>query len=242
MSNLDNLWELQEIRKKYLALKRKEQAVLNSQEVKSLEAMLSASKGKQDLINSKIGGMEKDIKKKEIDCQALQDRKAALHEELYSGKSNAKELSGIQKRLEKTEADLSAAEDDIIRLSQEAELMKESIGSIHQEVSELDNRLGILKANLEVELQGIRHEMAEVKEAHGTVLKSIDKRILRLYDKKFKQFSVTAVAKVSGGLCTGCNVHLSRYIIAEVKKGEGLVGCENCGRILYYAGQPELSK
>lgn len=239
MSSLDNLWELQEVRKRYLLLKRKEQAVMKSPEALALEGQLNNSNEKHQLIDAKIKGLEKELNKREMDFQHLEGKKGTLQEELYSGKTNAKELSNLQQLLGKTELDLSKAEEDVLVISEELEMLQQSVGDIHREVTSLDLQLSVLRANLEVELQGIRKEMAEVKGVHGEMLKNIDKQTLDIYNRKFKQHSVTTVAKVLGGLCTGCNVHLPRYLIADVKKGDGLVGCENCGRILYYSVRSE---
>lgn len=240
MSNLDYLWQLQEIRKKYLALKRQEQAAIGCAEAKTMEGQLKALQEKSKAITQQIKCLEKDLKNKELDCKELEQRKNNLQQELYGGKGNPKELSNLQNRLEKTEHELSSAEEDVVKLSEQIAALQMEMEEQNGLMFQLDDRLAVLKANLEVELQDVRHEMAEVKSAHGSVLKNIDKKTLDFYDKKFKRYSVTAMAKVSGGLCTGCKVHLPRYLIAEVKKREDLVGCENCGRILYYPPESEL--
>lgn len=234
MSNLDSLWELQEIRKKYLGLKRQEQGAVGCKELKTLEGQLCEAQKNNETITQKLKDLEKELKKRELDCQELEQKKSSLQQELYGGKANPKELANLQQVLENTEAEISASEDQVIRLSEELEAIEEKVGGLQKEISQLNDSLSVLRANIEVELQGVRHEMAEVKKAHVAAVKNIDKKTLGFYDRKFKQFSVTAVAKISGGLCTGCKVHLPRYLVAEVKKGEGLVGCENCGRILYY--------
>lgn len=241
MSSLDNLWQLQEIRKKYLALKRQEQAAIGNTEARAMEGQLKALKEKSQVITQQIKDLEKDLKNRELDCKELEQKKQNLQQELYGGKGNAKELSNLQNRLQKTEQELSSAEEDVVKLSEQIAALQKEIEEQNAQTSQLDDRLAVLKANLEVELQDVRHEMAEVKGAHKAILQNIDKKTLDFYDKKFKQYSVTAMAKVSGGLCTGCNVHLPRYLIAEVKKREDLVGCENCGRILYYPPASELS-
>lgn len=239
MNSLDNLWELQEIRKQYLTLKRREHKVLGNQEVKALEEKLEALQEKNQLVNLKIMGFEKDLKKKNMDLQDLESKKVSLQKELYDGKANPKELTNLQIRLEKTEAEIGAAEEEVLRLSEKLEKLRESMETNLQEIQEVETHLGVLKANLEVELQEIRAEMQEVKNVHAEMLKNIDQQSLNLYNRKFKQHSVTTLAKVSGGICRGCNVHLPRYIIADVKKRDTLVGCENCGRLLYYAVRAE---
>lgn len=239
MSSLDNLWRLQEIRKTFFELKKREQAILNSGEVKTIKEKLSDVQKKYDLLNLKIQGIERDIKKREMDCRALEEKKRKLQQEQYSGNANAKELAAIQQCLEQTENEYLAAEEDMLGLSEELEVLNKDAAFLHREISELEGQLGVLQANLEVELQELRYQITEAKKAHKAVLKNIDTKTLNVYNKKFNRYTVTTVAKVSGGLCLGCKVHLPRYLIAEVKKN-ALVGCENCGRILYYPTKEEL--
>ena len=41
------------------------------------------------------------------------------------------------------------------------------------------------------------------------------------------------MAKVENYQCSGCNMSLPTSTVKRVATGEGIVECENCGRILY---------
>ena len=42
-----------------------------------------------------------------------------------------------------------------------------------------------------------------------------------------------AVAEVVGGACSACYMHLRPQVQLNVKKGDEIVVCENCSRIMY---------
>lgn len=239
MDNLDSLWELQEVRKDYLSLKKREKKANASKEVKTLEERLQTVQEKNQFNNFKISGIEKDLKTKNLDLQALESKKESIQKELYNGKAKPKELANLQIQLEYTETEFATTEEKLLQLTEELAQIQASAGTLLRETEDIELQLGALKANLEVELQEIHGEMEEVKNVHAKMLKGIDKQCLKLYNRKFKQHSVTTLAKVSGGICTGCNLHIPRYIMADVKKRDVLVGCESCGRILYYTGSSE---
>jgi predicted nucleic acid-binding Zn-ribbon protein len=46
-----------------------------------------------------------------------------------------------------------------------------------------------------------------------------------------------AVAEVVNGSCSACNMSLRPQMNVEVKKGNEIITCENCSRILYIANK-----
>jgi predicted nucleic acid-binding Zn-ribbon protein len=54
-----------------------------------------------------------------------------------------------------------------------------------------------------------------------------------MYDRASKRYPRYAVAELKGELCVGCNVKNRPMLASEVRRGEKLVLCENCTRILY---------
>ena len=43
-----------------------------------------------------------------------------------------------------------------------------------------------------------------------------------------------AVAEARNGACTACLMTLRPQIMAQVRRGDEIVTCDNCNRILYY--------
>jgi predicted nucleic acid-binding Zn-ribbon protein len=44
-----------------------------------------------------------------------------------------------------------------------------------------------------------------------------------------------AVAEARNGACMACFMALRPQVMAEVRRGEEIITCDNCNRILYYA-------
>ena len=43
-----------------------------------------------------------------------------------------------------------------------------------------------------------------------------------------------AVAEARNGSCTACFMSLRPQVMAEVRRGEDIITCDNCNRILYF--------
>jgi len=43
-----------------------------------------------------------------------------------------------------------------------------------------------------------------------------------------------AVAEARNRSCTACFMSLRPQVMAEIRRGEDIITCDNCGRILYY--------
>jgi predicted nucleic acid-binding Zn-ribbon protein len=50
-----------------------------------------------------------------------------------------------------------------------------------------------------------------------------------------------AVAEARNGACTACFMALRPQVMSEVRRGDDIVTCDNCNRILYYAPAPEAA-
>ncbi len=87
--------------------------------------------------------------------------------------------------------------------------------------TECEEELGKSKAGLE-EAQALVNEKA----------KAVDAALLERY-KRVKRNHNIPVAKVDNNQCSGCNMSLPVIMVKRVLAGDGIVECDNCGRILF---------
>jgi hypothetical protein len=62
--------------------------------------------------------------------------------------------------------------------------------------------------------------------------------VLKLYERIRSYRAGPAVAAVSDGLCTACNVRLRPQVYNEIRANDQVLTCENCSRIIYYVEPP----
>ena len=85
---------------------------------------------------------------------------------------------------------------------------------------------------LQNEITSLRVELKEVKRERDELMKAREDDFEQ-YEKIREHVGKTALSKVEGEFCGGCNMHLRPQIINDAKLKKTLMLCENCGRILY---------
>lgn len=102
---------------------------------------------------------------------------------------------------------------------------KAILDKIEAEKSILE-RLGKKGGNLEAEIAG-------AKEAHEVELGKTPKPSHSVYKRVSMGLKFPIIVALRSGKCAGCHMKVSSAVDYEVKKGEQITTCDNCGRILY---------
>jgi len=117
--------------------------------------------------------------------------------------------------LEKAEAALAERADEIASLNSDREAR---LQSFDEETREQADKLTASRAQRD-------HLIADLPKAMGALYQRISARIR----------DGIAVAEARNGACMACFMSLRPQAMAEVRRGEDVVTCDNCNRILYYA-------
>ncbi|MBR5902361.1 hypothetical protein IKZ40_08480 [bacterium] len=116
-----------------------------------------------------------------------------------------------------------------------------------QKLAELQSKFFAKRAEISEKLPGIKEtlkemdaEIAKVDERRLAVFKNIPANVQKQYRDLIKTRAPRMVVEVQTSTdgdhtCSGCNIGLPPQVIGDILKGDQLVCCENCGRILYLA-------
>lgn len=88
------------------------------------------------------------------------------------------------------------------------------------------------RSECEREAAAAKPDIDKAKAAANEAAKAVDAELLERY-KRIKGRYAVPMAKVENNQCSGCNMSLPTSTVKRVATGEGIVECENCGRILY---------
>jgi hypothetical protein len=67
-----------------------------------------------------------------------------------------------------------------------------------------------------------------------SIVRELDGTLLRQYERmRRSRIKANAVVPVVNGVCQGCFMVVTKSLLAELMRGDSLVTCEHCGRILY---------
>lgn len=192
--------------------------------VAELEAVLAETRETRKDVQEEILSERDNLEKKE--------------KRLLETKSN-KEYNAVQSEIEQARARIDSLETEEIELmtrldTLEPQLegtrvkMEETTAANTAKIEEFERNLGSLDADIQ-----------ERRLKRNALLEGINKRLLSMYNRLRRGRNAVAVARVGMAKfsCTGCYKHLPPQRIVELRRGNSVINCENCGRILVWDDQ-----
>jgi predicted nucleic acid-binding Zn-ribbon protein len=181
----------------------------------------------------------KERKDLEGDVKAVQEKIAKHKDQLYQMKTN-EQYRAMLKEIEGEEGNTRKIEDQILEKMIEAEQIQEHIQEAAARLEGEKARVATSIQRLQDERQKDVDEREHLQDRHKEVAAALADSVLSLYDRIRSYRTGLAVAEVRNGLCTACNVLLRPQVYNDIRRGDAVLTCENCSRILYYIEPPEV--
>jgi predicted nucleic acid-binding Zn-ribbon protein len=157
-----------------------------------------------------------------------------LEQRLYGGAiKNPKELVGLQQDVDSLKARQRELEDwDLEAMS--------AVEEAERELAEGERRLLGMETEWKSEQESLRQqrdvlqrEIEEMEQRRSGQAATIDAEMVRQYETLRALHQGRAVAKVERGICQGCRITLPMHVLQRARRGNHLVQCTSCERILY---------
>jgi predicted nucleic acid-binding Zn-ribbon protein len=199
--------------------------------------------------------IEREFDQRAFEIRELEQRRdAAFHERARL----EKEIFEQKQRAERADRNLMAAKkpDEYTAAIREADAARKQISALETNVLEQmeafetgENQLkerapeveklrGEMEASFKAFDDQVQHQQRELEQARSDrerLLKELPKSMSTLYNRISARIrDGVAVAEARNGACTACYMALRPQIMADVRRGEEVITCDNCNRILYY--------
>lgn len=193
-------------------------------------------------------------RQKELDIQQLQhqineheqllDQQKAKIKKLESQQASVKrvdefnalsrEITGAEKARAAIESELSQIID---KKSSEEDLFEKSRKSLEESNSHSQT----LETEINDSLEAIAKEAQALKAGRLRLATEAEPAILATYERLLRNKKDRVLVTLENRVCSGCHIALTAQYENLVRKGEKLVFCEHCSRILYWheSKQPE---
>ncbi|EAI4476465.1 hypothetical protein C2F94_00145 [Campylobacter coli] len=226
-----------------------EQLVLLSkidQEIDSFEPkMESISKTLKDAEN-KIAKFNVELNNLENEIQDVENQKAQNNAHISEFSAKIKELSkksGAVKTEKEANAlkieediakeQLDAANDEIVRLDKILENKELFKKELLEERAKEEQNLDEIRVSISSQMDGLEKERMNVYTKKTKLVAEMNQKVLSFYEKIRKWAKNTAVVPVKKQACYGCFMKIYDKTYLSVIKGEEIITCPHCGRILY---------
>jgi predicted nucleic acid-binding Zn-ribbon protein len=202
--------------------------------------------------------IEKEFDQRAFEIRALEERRdAAFHErarlekEIFEQKQRAeradRNLMAAKKPEEYTaairEADaarkqISAFETNVLEQMEAFDAAQKELNERAPEVEKLRSEMEASFKTFDEQVEQQQKQLEETRAERERLLKELPKQMSTLYNRISARIrDGVAVAEARNGACTACYMALRPQIMADVRRGDEVITCDNCNRILYYAGE-----
>lgn len=237
MGKLDALWEYQQSELALDALESKLRATPARQKLNKLHGFLSEQQ-------AQIGGIKKQMEARKAALTRLSaqfgelEHKYELEVSEICAMENdpectAAEMTESRKSLENLMDQLNAARRDIYDTITWIEKATKDYKDTFTKASKAKKEYDSARAACEAEIAAAQPELDAAKAVIEQRKTAVDATLLKRY-AAVKSHHAVPMAMVEQEQCSGCRMSLPTVVVRKVMAGDGLVECENCGRILYF--------
>jgi len=185
----------------------------------------------EELENKKIRILQ-EIEESEKALQKLQEEEKK-HQDKLKMVRNERELENLSIEEKTRQEQIKYHNDMIMKLNGELEQTEERLTEIENELQKFIEEFGDIERNSAVELENLRNQQKELSQYRNQLVSQMDNKIFSFYQRIRRWAKNTAVVPVKDQACYGCFMKLSNQVYLEIIKGEEIVTCPNCGRLVY---------
>ena len=200
--------------------------------------------------------IEKEFDQRAFEIRGLEERREAARAERSRLET---EIFDQKQRAERADRNLMAAKkpDEYTAAIREADAARKQISTFETQVleqmevaeqaekdlaeraPEVEKLRGEMQASFNAFDEQVKQQQAELEAARADrerLLKELPKNMSVMYNRISARIrDGVAVAEARNGACTACYMALRPQVMADVRRGDEVITCDNCNRILYYA-------
>jgi uncharacterized protein len=203
----------------------------------ALAARLEQATSAVAAVKERLSISQQERKKIEADVAAIQTRLSKYKGQLLELKTN-KEYQTMQHEIAVAEEAIRSHEDRVLERMEEAENLARELKAAEAELKAQQAAIATDRASLDAEAATLQRTANETAATRATVAGQLSSEALRLFEHVSKQRKGMAVAEARDGSCSVCHVRMRPQMYNEVRRGENLIQCESCLRILYATPAP----
>ncbi len=193
---------------------------------------------KQELENdlAHLNALKKERREIEIEIDDMEEKIRKSNEKLSSIKTN-KEYRAALKEIDELEEQKSQLEDRLLEIMETIEKAEKKHKLMQEEIKQKEEEFEKEKKKILAEEKVLDSEIEKLKKYRQELcdkISKIDKALLQKYDFLRARKGGIAISPVIRGVCQTCHLGIPPQKFNELIKGDSLMTCPHCMRIIYW--------
>ena len=147
---------------------------------------------------------------------------------------NSKEYETAMRETDALQKQISAFETQVVEAMDALEAVEKELEERADEINSLDEKRKTALAQFDAENAAIKKEFDAQTKHRAEAFATLPATLAGVYNRlALRSRDGIAVAEVVNSSCSACYMQLRPQVMVNVKKGDEIILCESCSRILY---------
>ena len=234
---LDTLWQFMQVDMEADGFENRMRQSEKRQKLIKQRDFLKDQQANMKKLESEVAVMQDRLEAVQDEADRLEKVLAQLSEELEKNPPTTpedaqKQAESVQKLLET----LSRYEQELQKMRKDADTKDRQQKEIRVRAAKTKQEFDQLKVEYDKEFKADTEKLKAMRARTDQESKKVAPKLLEKY-RSIKQHCTPPMAKLINGQCSGCFMSLPSATLLDIRSGDRIVECDNCGRILYDAGE-----
>lgn len=237
LKQIEQLVMLQLIDGEMIALKAElENAPL---EIRGLEEKSAEIEQSREQVREKLSYLQEQFSRLENEIE--ED-----HVKLKKSKSkmmmvgNSKEYHAMVREMDNIEKLNRSRDEEKLAINEELERQTKSDAELAEQSEGVSSELAEARTGLAARMEAAEKRLAELNDQRKTACSVLPKPILSRYEFIRSRLPNPVIVSVDNGICSGCNISIPPQSYIELQKGQQILSCPNCQRLIYWVQHIEV--
>lgn len=170
------------------------------------------------------------------------EKEAALSAKEELVRKHSAELNGLKSNeayramigeIDKAKQDRSLLEDEILQLMDKVDQAQRTWRERETAAKSVEGERQKAISDLEAKQKSLEEQIVQKQKERDELATGYPKPIMQRYQTLRQGKRISVVVPIKAEQCSGCHMKLSPNLINEVKRGQMVMFCEHCSRIVY---------
>ncbi len=201
--------------------------------IAEIEKRLEAHTRRLEADRAALSANQRDRKKLEGDIQVQEQKISKLKDQTLQAKTN-EQYKAFQHEIGYAEAEVRKCEDKILDLMEQSEPLEKNVKAAEGQLNQERQHVEAEKKRARERTAADQSEAAEHRVERTSIADQMDAKFYADYERIRKKTKNSPIADATEGRCDACQIALRPQFFQDLRRGDRIMFCESCGRILTY--------
>jgi predicted nucleic acid-binding Zn-ribbon protein len=203
----------------------------SQQKMAALEAERASHLQELEDLKKQLREMDAEVSDLEEGIKASRGRLMDIGREL--------ELKAMLKEIAFREDQRDQKETRVLELLDQVEALNQVIAEQEEALQTLKTAYDRRSAEVSAQVEQLEKQRAALVAKRESLRQGLPTQLLKRYEFILRRHNGSAICEVREGVCLGCHLNILPQQYIDLQKGQDIIQCPNCQRILYWLGEEE---